>query len=89
MKLLKVLRIAGGIDIDGTFIRNFNLDEDDEDNTIDITMDVDDGELNFTFSMDDIEGAVQQKDGTWHIEWDMGDWRETVSLTPYSLEQIK
>lgn len=87
--LLEQLRVAGGIDIDGTFIRSFNLDEDEPDYTIDVGMTIEDAELNYVISMEDIEEAVQLKDGTWNVEADIGDWKETVNLTVYSLEQIK
>jgi len=89
MSLLEALRTAGGIDIDGTFIRTFNLDEDEPEFAIDVNINVEDETVNYVISIEDIEEAVQLKDGSWNLEADLGDWKDTVNLTVYTLNQIK
>jgi len=89
MSLLKSLRIASGIDIDGTFIRTFNLDESEPEMAIDVNINVEDEVVNYVISMESIEEAVQLKDGSWGLMADLGDWEDTVNLTVYALNQIK
>jgi len=89
--LLNILKNADGIDIDGTFCREFNLDTNAEGDewAIDVDLDADGGTIDYRITMDELLQATQRKDSTWMVAGTVFDTADVITITPYNLSQIK
>jgi len=91
-KLIDLLHNADAIEVDRVLCSNFYLESeetDPEDIALDVSYEEDGNTYEHYITFEEIDNAKLNKDGSWSLMANNGEWDDGCTIKPYKLNELK